>query len=73
MSKFTVEFYEDIHGNKPIEDFLLALDIKMRAKILGRKIILTNGFIKKTQKAPAREIQLAKKRRNEYIERKQSR
>lgn len=118
MSKFTVEFYEDTQGNKPIEEFLLALDIKMRAKLLGilkileekgnqlrepyskhledgifeirgkvgtditrvlyffyydGKIILTNGFVKKTQKTPAKEIQLAKKRRNDYIERSQSR
>lgn len=31
------------------------------------KIILTNGFVKKTQKTPAKEIKLAKKRRNEYL------
>lgn len=35
------------------------------------KIILTNGFIKKTQKTPKKEIQLAKKRRADYIERSQ--
>ena len=37
--------------------------------ISGRKIILTNGFIKKTQKTPKREIILAKKRRLEYTRR----
>lgn len=31
-----------------------------------RKIILTNGFVKKTQKTPRREIELAKKYRAEY-------
>ena len=35
----------------------------------GDKIILTNGFVKKTQKTPKKEIDLAKKRRSEYIER----
>lgn len=40
MVKFTVEFYEDTNGNKPIEDFLLTLDIKMRAKLLGLLQIL---------------------------------
>lgn len=35
----------------------------------NEKIILTNGFIKKTQKTPKREIDLAKKYRKEYIER----
>ncbi len=117
MRQFIVEFYEDSNGKKPIEEFLLTLDIKMRAKILGLlqilqekgnqlrepyskhledgifeirgkvgtditrvlyffyfdgKIILTNGFIKKTQKTPKKEIQLAKKRRDDYIERSQS-
>ena len=32
-------------------------------------IVLTNGFVKKTQKTPPREIALAKKRRADYIER----
>lgn len=35
----------------------------------NEKIILTNGFIKKTQKTPKKEIDLAKKCRKEYIER----
>lgn len=33
------------------------------------KIILTNGFIKKTQNTPKAEIELAKKYRYEYLER----
>ena len=33
------------------------------------KIIMTNGFIKKTQKTPISEIELAKKYRKEYLER----
>jgi phage-related protein len=32
----------------------------------GRKIVLTNGFIKKTQKTPTREIELAKKYKADY-------
>ena len=35
----------------------------------GGKIILTNGFIKKTQKTPSKEIKRAKEYRNDYIER----
>lgn len=114
MIQFTVIFYEDITGDKPVENFLLSLDIKMRAKLIGilqilqengnqlrepyskhledgifeirgkvgsditrvlyffyldGKIILTNGFIKKTQKTPRKEIKLAKLRRQDYIER----
>lgn len=114
MVQFTIEFFEDEKGNKPVEDFLLSLDYKMRAKLLSLleilqekgtflrdpyskhlddgifeirgkvgsditrilyffyhdgKIILTNGFHKKTQKTPSRELKLAKKRRNEYLKR----
>ena len=99
MIQFTVIFYEDITGDKPVENFLLSLDIKMRAKLIGilqilqekgnqlrepyskhledgifeirgkvgsditrvlyffyldGKIILTNGFIKKLKKRPAK-------------------
>ena len=36
----------------------------------GGEIILTNGFIKKTQKTPKREIDLAKARREDYIKRR---
>lgn len=114
MTQFTVEFFEDAKGNRPVEEFLLELDNKMRAKLLGilqilqekgnqlrepyskhledgifevrgkvgtditrvlyffycnGKIILTNGFIKKTQQTPIREIELAKRRRKDYLER----
>lgn len=33
------------------------------------KIVLTNGFLKKTQKTPREEIQLAKDRRKDFVER----
>lgn len=33
------------------------------------KIVLTNGFVKKTNKTPREEIKLAKDRRKDYIER----
>jgi len=35
-------------------------------------IILTNGFIKKTQKTPPKEIERAKKYRADYLRRKES-
>ena len=37
--------------------------------VIGRKIVLTNGFIKKTAKLPKSEIDLAKKYRNSYLNR----
>lgn len=40
---------------------------------VGKKIILTNGFLKKTQKTPASELELAKKCRDIYVRRKGAR
>ena len=113
--QFEVKLYETADGKKPVEEFLLGLDSKMRAKFihllevleekgialrepytkplgdgimelrckLGNnlsralfffchhgKIIITNGFVKKTQKTPPEEIQLAKARRKDYLRRK---
>ena len=114
MKKFTISFYETANGERPAEEFLLDLDIKMRAKmartiqllsdngnelrepyskelddkifelrakvgsnisrvlyffVIGQEIILTNGFVKKTQKTPRREIERAKRYRQDYMER----
>lgn len=111
MSRFTVEFFELKTGKRPVVDFWLSLDKKMRAKTLsmisvlqdegnalrepftkhllgeifelriclasrtvrilfffdyGGKIILTNGFEKKTRKTPLCEIDIAKKYLREY-------
>lgn len=114
MDNFEVQFYEKANGECPVEQFLNALDVKMRVKLVmilkvlqekgnqlrepyskhledgifeirgkvgsdisrvlyffyyDRKIIVTNGFIKKTQKTPNREIQLAKAYRKDFLER----
>ncbi len=37
----------------------------------GNLVILTNGFAKKTQKTPSEEIELAEKRKKDYLRRKQ--
>ena len=113
MKKFEIIFYETVSGECPIEKFLISLDKKMRAKLVGmieileekgnmlrepyskslgdgifelrckfgsditrvlyffiyeRKIILTNGFVKKTQKTPKSEIALAKKYKKDFLE-----
>jgi phage-related protein len=60
--------------SKPIAKGLYELRIKFAGDItrifyffyFGRKIILTNGFIKKTQKTPTWEIGLAKKYKADY-------
>ena len=40
--------------------------------VVGRKIVLTNGFIKKAQKTPKSEIERAKKYRADYLGRKEN-
>ena len=36
---------------------------------IGNKIVITNGFVKKTQKTPKSEIELAKKYKEDYLKR----
>lgn len=40
---------------------------------VGQKVVLTNGFIKKTQKTPENEIELAKKYRNDFLKKEEAR
>lgn len=84
MTKFEVEFYETEAGRQPAKEFLLSLDKKMRAKVgsditrvlffyyVDRRIILTHGFIKKTQRTPSKEIAFAKKCRTDYCFRREN-
>ncbi len=84
MENFEIIFYDKKDGSEPAKDFLLNLDNKMRAKvgtdisgvlyffIIGHKIVLTNGFIKKTQKTPKEELEKAKKYRLEYLSREEN-
>lgn len=66
--------------SKHLEDGIFELRAKQGSDItrvlyfffVGKKIVLTNGFTKKTQKTPRAEIATAKKYRAEYIERKES-
>lgn len=79
----TIAFLQDVGtaAREPysgyIEDGIFELRAKVGSDIsrvlyffyVGGRIILTNGFIKKTQKTPKNEIELAKKYRNDYLER----
>lgn len=61
--------------SKPLGDGIFEIRVKQGNNITrtlyffydGRQIILTNGFVKKTQKTPSAEIQRAKKYRTEYL------
>ncbi len=63
--------------SEPLEDGIFELRAIMGNNIarvlyffvIGRKIIMTNGFIKKTQKTPRQEIETAKKYRDIYLNR----
>ncbi len=109
---YEVEYYERSDKSRPAEEFILAQNVRMRAKLFsiltylerkgpalrepyskslgggifelrakqgtelarvlyffvtGRKIILTNGFEKKTAKTPPGEIERAKRYRADYL------
>ena len=56
---FEVEFYDTSEGQCPVQEFLDSLEPKIKA-------ILTNGFVKKTQKTPKADLELAKKYKSDY-------
>ena len=63
--------------SKHLDDGIFELRCKFGSNItrvlyffyFKKQIILTNGFIKKTQKTPPEEIKLAKQRRSDYLRR----
>lgn len=63
--------------SKLLEDGIFEVRVQVGSDIsrvlyfffVGKKIVLTNGFVKKTQKTPKSEKELAKKRRADYIAR----
>ena len=62
-----------------MEDGIFELRCKLGSNItralyffyVGQRIVVTNGFVKKTQKTPPGEIKLAKDRRKDWIERQE--
>lgn len=63
--------------SKKLEDGIFELRIQQgnnRLRVLyffiqGNNIVLTNGFVKKTQRTPKKEMEKAKKYRNAFLER----
>lgn len=87
MEHYDVDFYYKANGpqlrepySKPLGDGIFEIRTKQSNNItrvlyffyVGKHMILTNGFIKKTQKTPSDEITLAKKYRADYLERKEN-
>jgi phage-related protein len=76
---YEIVFYDSEDGKCPIQEFLDSLEPKLLAKTLrtidllelyfffaGRKVVLTNGFVKKSQKTTKTEKELAKKYKTDY-------
>lgn len=76
----------ELYGNHPRGDYSKFVDegiFELRAQTRtditrimfffdeNRRIVLTNGFVKKTQKMPMSEFELAKKYRADYLSRRQ--
>ena len=67
--------------SKALEDGIFEIRTKFGSDItrvlyffvVGKKVVLTNGFVKKTQKTPAAQIELAKTYRADYLTRKENR
>lgn len=66
--------------SKSVENGIMELRAKIGSNISrvmyffisGKKVILTNGFIKKTQKTPKEEIEKAKRYRADFLSRKEN-
>jgi len=72
--KLPAFFYQTSGGNEPVRDWILELSPEDR-KIIGRVIFcvargrmaLLHGFIKKTQKTPGHDLQVALRRMKEVF------
>lgn len=66
--------------SKPLNEGILELRAKTGSDVsrvlyffvTGRKAVLTNGFVKKTQKIPKEELERAKRYRADYLSRKEN-
>ena len=56
--------------DEPIRELRVSfgrLEIRLLYFIHGKSIVLTHGFVKKTQKTPREEIDMAKRYRNDWL------
>jgi len=66
--------------SKPLSDGIFELRAQVGSDIsrvlyfffIGHRVVLTNGFIKKTQKTPRSEIERAKRYRADYLSREEN-
>jgi len=72
QEKVSTKFYKQLKNTDGIIEIRIQIG-KNNFRLLGFEnegtfVILTNGFKKKDQKVPKSEIELAQRRRNEYLE-----
>ena len=71
---YEIILYDTEDGKCPVREFLDSLEPKLLAKtlrttdffVIGKKAILTNGFVKTSQKTPKSEKELAQKYKADY-------
>jgi phage-related protein len=61
--------FKHLEGSEKIYEFKPGKGRVLCFFFIDKKVILTNAFLKKSQKTPKAEIELAEKRRAEYIKR----
>lgn len=64
--------HADYLGDEIYELRFIGIEGKIRVLYFfysGDKVVFTNGFVKKAQRTPKRELELAKERRNMYLQR----
>lgn len=67
--KLQARFYALPSGRKPVRDWILELgkDDRVMFCIVKSELVLLHGFVKKSQKAPAKDIELARRRQREIM------
>jgi phage-related protein len=60
----SVQFFRLDSGREPVREWLRGMRREHRKAIYESNIVLLHGFIKKSQKTPANELALAKRRLN---------
>lgn len=64
---WTIEYYVTPEGRCPIREFIDSLSVEGQAKYIF--ITRLHGFIKKTDKTPEKEIDIAEQRMKDYLSR----
>ena len=75
----------DSGGREPVADFIDSLPTEVQAKVLrlidlgeirvfyfafaDRRLVLLHGFVKKTRRTPIRDIEIAERRLNDFVNR----